>query len=57
MDMILDGSLLQFLTGSDITISDTVTVTFTNVDGTTGCPIVQTCGSSLELMTMSLPVL
>ena len=40
------GSLLQFLTGSNIIIY----VTFTNVDGNTCCPFVQTCGSTLELI-------
>ena len=48
---------LQFSTGCNI-ICDTVTVTFANVDATTCCPIVQNCGSILELLvTINLSVL
>ena len=43
------GSLLQFLTGSNIIICDTITVTFTKLDGTARRPIVHTCGPTLEL--------
>ena len=40
------GFPLQFWTGSNIIDCDTITVTFTNVDGTTGCPIIKTPGST-----------
>ena len=43
------GSLLQFLTGSNIIICDTITVSFTKLDGTARRPIVHTCGPTLEL--------
>ena len=43
------GSLLQFLTGSNIIICDTITVTFTKLDGTARSPIVHTCRPTLEL--------
>ena len=43
------GGLLQFLTGSNIILCETVTVTFTTLEGKSRRPIVHTCGPSLEL--------
>ena len=43
------GGLLQFLTGSNIILSETVPVTFTALGGKSRRPIVHTCGPSLEL--------
>ena len=43
------GSFLQFLTGSNIIICDTIKVTFTKLEGTGRRPIVHTCGPTLEL--------
>lgn len=43
------GGLLQFLTGSNIIVCETITVTFTTLDGTARRPVVHTCGPSLEL--------
>ena len=47
-----DGALstfLQFTTGSDIIIVDSLEVTFVNVDGLSHRPIAHTCTPSLEL--------
>lgn len=47
-----DGALsafLQFTTGSDIVICDSLEVTFVNVDGLARRPIAHTCTPSLEL--------
>ena len=47
-----DGALsafLQFTTGSDIIIFDSLEVTFVNVDGLSRRPIAHTCTPSLEL--------
>ena len=41
--------LLQFLTGSNIIVCETISVTFTTLDGNTRRPIVHTCGPTLEL--------
>ena len=43
------GSLLQFLTGSNIIVCEMITVTFTTLDGKTRRPFVHTCGPTLEL--------
>ena len=43
------GGLLQFLTGSNIILCETVPVTFTTLEGKSRQPIVHTCGPSLEL--------
>lgn len=43
------GGLLQFLTGSNIILCKTITVTFTTLEGKSRRPIVHTCGPSLEL--------
>ena len=43
------GGLLQFLTGSNIILCETVPVTFTTLEGKSRRPIVHTCGPSLEL--------
>ena len=43
------GGPLQFLTGSNIILCETVTVTFTTLEGKSRRPIVHTCGPSLEL--------
>ena len=57
------GSLLQFLTGSNIIICDTVTVTFTNVDSTTQYWCVRGVGGgglliySLSYHAINLPIL
>ena len=42
-------SLLQFLTGSNVIVCETISVTFTTLDGNTRRPIVHTCGPTLEL--------
>ena len=41
--------LLQFLTGSNIIVCETISVTFTTLDGNTRRPIVHTCEPTLEL--------
>ena len=43
------GGLLQFLTGSNIILCETIAVTFTTLEGKSRRPIVHTCGPSLEL--------
>ena len=43
------GGLLQFLTGSNIILCKTITVTFTTLEGKSCRPIVHTCGPSLVL--------
>ena len=43
------GDFLQFLTGSNIILCKTITVTFTTLEGKSRWPIVHTCGPSLEL--------
>ena len=43
------GGLIQFLTGSNIILCETITVTFTTLEGKSRWPIVHTCGPSLEL--------
>lgn len=45
------GNFLQFLTGSDIIVCDTISVTFTALDGMARRPVVHTCGPTLELPT------
>ena len=40
---------MQVLTRSNIIVSETITVTFTTLDGTARRPVVHTCGPSLEL--------
>jgi len=41
--------LLQFLTGSNIIVCKTISVTFTTLGGDTRRPIVHNCGPTLEL--------
>lgn len=43
------GNFLQFLTGSDIIVCDSISVTFTQLDGMTRRPVAHTCGPLLEL--------
>ena len=43
------GDLLQFLTGSNIILCKTITITFTTLEGKSRRAIVHTCGPSLEL--------
>ena len=40
---------LKFLTGSDILVVNTISVTFTSLDGMARTPVAHTCGPSLEL--------
>lgn len=41
--------LLQFLTGRNINVCETISVTFTTLNGNTRPPIVHTCGPTLEI--------
>ena len=39
----------SLLTGSNVIVCETISVTFTTLDGSTRRPIVHTCGPTLEL--------
>lgn len=43
------AEFLQFVTGSDVIICDSIAVTFLQVDGVARRPVIHTCGPSVEL--------